>query len=131
MTDYKILGEVAETKFDLGGSEALFISYGVDCDSDTYAATVVTTSSVKPNSDKTPGAFNKTDPGYKRLEISVYLGQYDTQIRPRLDEANLDPDAFAEELVGQGLKTGIGKTENTELNKDPRKISTPRRTADP
>lgn len=112
----RIFFDEIEAKVTLDGSDALYIDYGIDRESDTYRAEIVTTSSIVTYTDGTPARIDVTAQGHRQISISAHLGQYDDEIKARLDKTNtgdtdqertLESIALATELVEQGVKTDV------------------------
>ena len=92
---------MADEKITLDGAEAV---YSDDWDEGTYRASIVTAHSIRPAGDGLPTALDLTKPGYKCLNMTASLDQFDEKI-----EADRATNAveLAAALVANGIQAEV------------------------
>ena len=88
-------------------------NYDDDTTEYEYRASLVPTAAVIPETLDHPTMLDTTIDGYKVLNLTAELDQFDDQINARLEE---DAQKLAEELIVQGIK--VNASGNTELARD-------------
>lgn len=99
---------MTDEKITLDGAEAV---YSDDWNEDTYRASIVTAHSIRPAGDGLPTALDLTKPGYKCLNITASLDQFD-------DKIEADRATNAVELAAALVANGIEAVASGNVSKN-------------